>query len=144
MSPSSPLRSMAMVLADRSPIVCRIFTDRNTESPHRCANSSVDGKDRVCRGIREPLQKTDGCVKIETVGMLKCISAIKITGKLCSFTTTKMQWLPLLFVVPLQFNQQQKCIAVAALPVNQCTFLGVAQTKKKRHLFRVSRGKQTF
>lgn len=122
MSPSSPLRSMAMVLADRSPIVCRIFTDRNTESPHRCANSSVDGKDRVCRGIREPLQKTDGCVKIETVGMLKCISAIKITGKLCSFTTTKMQWLPLLFVVPLQFNQQQKCIAVAALPVNQCTF----------------------
>jgi len=50
--------------------------------------------------------------------MLKCISAIKITGKLCSFTTTKMQWLPLLFVVPLQFNQQQKCIAVAALPVH--------------------------
>ena len=90
-SPGSPLRSMAMVLADRSPIVCRIFTGRNAESPRRCANSSVDGKDRVRRGIRKTLQKTDGYVKIGTVGILKCISASRITGERCSFTTTKMQ-----------------------------------------------------
>ena len=143
-SPGSPLRSMAMVLADRSPIVCRIFTGRNAESPRRCANSSVDGKDRVRRGIRKTLQKTDGYVKIGTVGILKCISASRITGERCSFTTTKMQWLPVLPVVPLQFNQQQKCIAVAALPGNQCTFPGVAQTKKKRHLFPVSPGPVNF
>lgn len=106
------------------PIVCRIFTGRNAESPHRCANSSVDDKDQGCRGIRETLQKTDSYAKIGTVGILKCINARRITGQLCSFTTTKLQWSPVLFVVPLQFNQQQKCIAVAALPVNQCTFPG--------------------
>ncbi|EFC5427506.1 TPA: hypothetical protein KAL33_000998 [Escherichia coli] len=71
------------------------------------------------RGIRKTLQKTDGYVKIGTVGILKCINAIKITGQRCSFTTTKLQWSLVLFVFPLQFNQQQECIAVAALPVNQ-------------------------
>lgn len=119
MSPGSPLRSMAMVLADRSPIVCRIFTGRNAESPHRCSNSSVNGKDRVRRGIRKTLQKTDSYAKTGTVGILKCISASRITGERCSFTTTKMQWLPVLPVVPLQFDQQQKCIAVAALPTGK-------------------------
>lgn len=122
----------------------RIFTGRNAESPRRCANPSVDGKDRVHRGIRKTLQKTDSYAKTGTVGILKCISASRITGERCSFTTTKMQWLPVLPVVPLQFNQQQKCIAVAALPGNQCTFPGVAQTKKKRQLFPVSPGPVNF
>ncbi|VEB95651.1 Uncharacterised protein [Cedecea lapagei] len=130
-SPSSPLRSMAMVFADRSPIVCRIFTGRNVESPLICANSSVNGKDRVHRGIRKTLQKTDGYVKIGTVGILKCINAIRITRQRCSFTTTKLQWLPMLFVVPLQFDQQQKCIAVAALPVDQGTFPGGCPNEKE-------------
>ncbi len=131
MSPSSPLRSMAMVLADRSPIVCRIFTGRNAKNPRRCANSSANGKDRVRRGIRKTLKKTYGYVKIGTVGILKCINTIKITGQRCSFTTTILQWSPVLFAVPLQFNQQQKCIAVAALPVNQCTFPGGCPNEKE-------------
>lgn len=111
--------------------MCRIFTDRNAESPRRCTNSSVDDKDRVHRGIRKILQKIDGYVKIGTVGILKCINAIRITRQRCSFTTTKLQWLPMLFVVPLQFDQQQKCIAVAALPVDQCTFPGGCPNEKE-------------
>ena len=111
--------------------MCRIFTGRNAESPRRCANSSVDDKDRVRRCIRKTLQKTDGYVKIGTVGILKCINAIKITGQLYSFTTTKLQWSPVLFVVPLQFDQQQKCIVVAALPVDQCTFPGGCPNEKE-------------
>lgn len=111
--------------------MCRIFTGRNAESPRRCANSSVDDKDRVRRGIRKTLQKTDGYVKTGAVGILKCINAIKITGQRCSFTTTKLQWSPVLFVVPLQFNHQQKCIAVAALPINQCTFPGSCPNEKE-------------
>ena len=64
--------------------MCIIFTGRNAESPRRCANSSVDDKDRVRRCIRKTLQKTDGYVKIGTVGILKCISASRITGEIPS------------------------------------------------------------
>ncbi len=143
-SPGSPLRSMAMVLADRSPIVCRIFTGRNAESPRRCANSSVDGKDRVRRGIRKTLQKTDGYVKIGTVGILKCISASRITGERCSFTTTKMQWLPVLPSFHCNLINNKSALQWLHYRGNQCTFPGVAQTKKKRHLLPVSPGPVNF
>jgi hypothetical protein len=47
-------------------------------------------------------------------------------------------------VVPLQFDQQQKCIAVAALPGNQCTFLGCPNEKETAPVPSESRASKLF
>jgi hypothetical protein len=86
----------------------------------------------VHRGIRKTLQKTDSYAKTGTVGILvhQCQQNHR---RALQFYNNENAVVASVTVVPLQFDQQQKCIAVAALPGNQCTW--VAQTKKKRHLF---------